>query len=75
MSKRKLLEDMKQNPQKFYRAPGDVVRDRRFTDAERLEILRAWETFDRAVPAEIQQVQDAQKEIERKRAEAASEKQ
>ena len=42
MAKKKLLEDIKTRPSRFYRLPGDVMRDRRFSDAERLEILRAW---------------------------------
>jgi hypothetical protein len=42
MAKKKLFEDIKQNPARIYRSPGDVLRDRRFGDAERLEILRAW---------------------------------
>jgi len=42
MTKKKLLEDIKQHPGRIYRAPTDVLRDRRFGDAERLEILRAW---------------------------------
>ena len=42
MTKKKLLEDIKQNPARIYRTPDDVLRDRRFGDAERLEILRAW---------------------------------
>jgi hypothetical protein len=42
MAKKKLLEDIKTKPARFYRLPGDVMRDRRFGDAERLEILRAW---------------------------------
>ena len=42
MAKKKLLEDIKQRPMRFYRMPGDVLRDRRFADSERLEILRAW---------------------------------
>ncbi|HWX90443.1 MAG TPA: hypothetical protein VNY75_09075 [Rhizomicrobium sp.] len=42
MAKKKLFEDIKQNPARIYRSPGDVLRDRRFDDAERLEILRAW---------------------------------
>lgn len=42
MTKKKLFEDIKQHPARIYRAPGDVLRDRRFGDAERLEILRAW---------------------------------
>ena len=42
MSKKKLFEDVKQNPARIYRMPADVLRDRRFGDAERLEILQAW---------------------------------
>jgi hypothetical protein len=42
MAKKKLFEDIKQNPARIYRTPGDVLRDRRFADPERLEILRAW---------------------------------
>ena len=42
MAKKKLLEDIKARPGRFYRLPGDVMRDRRFADAERMEILRAW---------------------------------
>jgi hypothetical protein len=43
MSRKKLVEDIKRDPAHFYRQPGDVIRDRRFTDVERLEILSAWE--------------------------------
>ena len=42
MTKKKLLDDIVRNPARFYRVPGDVLRDRRFGDSERLEILRAW---------------------------------
>jgi len=42
MAKKKLLEDIKSHPGRFYRLPGDVMRDRRFDDGERLEILKAW---------------------------------
>jgi hypothetical protein len=42
MAKKKLLEDIKRHPARIYRTPSDVLRDRRFGDAERLEILRAW---------------------------------
>jgi hypothetical protein len=43
MAKTKLLEDIKADPARFYHAPSDVMRDRRFSDPERLEILQAWE--------------------------------
>jgi hypothetical protein len=42
MAKKKLLEDIRLKPARYYRLPGDVMRDRRFGDSERLEILSAW---------------------------------
>ena len=42
MAKKKLLEDIKQHPERIYRTPNDVLRDRRFGDNERMEILRSW---------------------------------
>lgn len=42
MTKKKLLEDIRHNPARIYRTPSDVLRDRRFGDEDRLEILRAW---------------------------------
>jgi hypothetical protein len=42
MTKKKLFEDIKRHPARIYRTPNDVLRDRRFADTERLEILRAW---------------------------------
>lgn len=51
MTKKQLLEDIKADPARFFRAPHDVNRDRRFTDPERLEILLAWEQEVRAHPA------------------------
>jgi hypothetical protein len=48
MTKKQLLEDIKTDPARFFRAPNDVIRDRRFTDSERLEILQAWERDARA---------------------------
>jgi hypothetical protein len=55
MTKKKLIEEIKLNPARYYRAPSDVKRDRRFSDAERLEILAAWERDARAVSVEHQQ--------------------
>ena len=46
MTKKKLFDDIRQNPARIYRTPGDVLRDRRFDDSERLEILRAWRDSD-----------------------------
>ena len=42
MTKKRLFDDIRQNPARIYRTPGDVLRDRRFDDGERLQILQAW---------------------------------
>ena len=42
MPKKNLLEDNKREPGRFYSTPADVMRDRRFGDGERREILLAW---------------------------------
>jgi len=46
MSKKKLLEDIRRDPARIYRTPADVLRDRRFGDSERIEILKAWHGRD-----------------------------
>ena len=43
MKKSKFVQDAKLCPSRYYRNPSDVVRDRRLTNADRLEILAAWE--------------------------------
>jgi hypothetical protein len=53
MTKKKLYDDTRQNPARIYRIPGDVLRDRRFSDGERLEILRAWRDKDGDPTADI----------------------
>jgi len=45
----KFIEDAKLDPARYYRSPSDVVRDRRLSDAERLEILDAWERDARSL--------------------------
>jgi hypothetical protein len=72
MTKRKLFEEIKHNPQRYYRAPSDVNRDRRFSDGERLEILDAWEHDMRATAetenqeSRLRQVADAKAEAEKR---------
>ncbi|HWD27532.1 MAG TPA: hypothetical protein VG387_10230 [Rhizomicrobium sp.] len=71
MTKKKLIEDIVQTPLRFHRAPLDVVRDRRFSDRERLEILGAWEREIREQDGEgetqrLRLVDDARSEIERR---------
>jgi hypothetical protein len=63
MAKKKLLEDIKLRPARFYRLPGDVMRDRRFTDSERLEILCAWRQ-DSEASALAPQIETAIGELE-----------
>ena len=71
MTKKKLIEDIVQTPHRFHRAPLDVIRDRRFSDKERLEILGAWEREIREQDGEdetqrLRLVDDARSEIERR---------
>ena len=53
MPKKNLLEDIKREPGRFYRIPGDVMRDRRFGDGERREILLAWRELSPGQNTEI----------------------
>ena len=53
MAKKKLLEDILRNPARFYRVPGDVLRDRRFVDEERIAILTAWQEQDAERAADL----------------------
>lgn len=64
MGKTKLLEDIKVHPGRFYRLPGDVARDRRFNDGERLEILQAW--THQAEPKQMDQIEVAIADIRRR---------
>jgi hypothetical protein len=79
MAKKKFLEDVKLNPQRFYRLPSDVNRDRRLSDEERIEILEAWEREARAgsiaseetmtptaEAGQLDQVIQARREVERR---------
>src|SRR5262249_41034176 len=43
MKKAKFVQDAKNDPSRYYRNPSDVIRDRRLTNEDRLEILAAWE--------------------------------
>jgi hypothetical protein len=62
MTKKKLIEEIKLNPSRYYRAPSDVNRDRRFSNEERLQILAAWERDVRALSLD-----DTEMEVQRLR--------
>jgi hypothetical protein len=47
MKKAKFVQDAKLDPSRYYRNPSDVIRDRRLTNQDRLEILAAWERVTR----------------------------
>ncbi|MBN9533808.1 MAG: hypothetical protein J0I26_05445 [Alphaproteobacteria bacterium] len=72
MSKEALLETLKRDPARYFRNPANVVRDRRLTNRERAEILRAWAqsleaTADMGADAAslLSQLQEAQATIEK----------
>ena len=75
MKKAKFVQDAKLDPSRYYRNPSDVVRDRRLTNQDRLEILAAWERearerqqnadFADGEGEELQQLRRVREELER----------
>ena len=75
MKKAKFVQDAKLDPSRYYRNPADVVRDRRLTNQDRLEILAAWERAARERQEntdftcnegeEVQQLRRVREELER----------
>ena len=47
MKRERFVADAKLDPGRFYRNPSDIIRDRRLTNEERLDILTAWEQVTR----------------------------
>lgn len=43
MKKVRFVQDAKLDPGRYYRNPVDIVRDRRLTNKDRLDIVVAWE--------------------------------
>jgi hypothetical protein len=54
MKREKFLQDAKLSPSRYYRNPTDVIRDRRLTNADRLDILEAWERETRSTGADTE---------------------
>jgi hypothetical protein len=75
MKKAKFVQDAKLDPARYYRNPSDVVRDRRLTNQDRLEILASWERaarerqenaeFAEGDSEEVQQLRRVREELER----------
>jgi hypothetical protein len=70
MKRARFVEDAKQDPQRYYRTPFDVIRDRRLTNGDRLEILNAWERGivtggDDQLAEKLDQLRRVREEIER----------
>ena len=78
MKHAKLVEDATRDPTRYYVHATDVLRDRRLTDSDRLEILRSWERDARELavasdegmvggePARLSEVSKALLEVERR---------
>ena len=72
----KLIEDAKRDPSRIYSNPSEVLRDRRLSDADRVEILNSWERDARGMsvasdeamgggePSRLADVIEARKEAE-----------
>ena len=78
MKKAKFLQVAKLFPSRFYRNPSDVMRDRRLTHEDRLQILAAWERDTRerhesenvpaGEPEQLLQLRRVREELERSHA-------
>jgi hypothetical protein len=65
--RKRLIEDVVENPARFYRMPTDVLRDRRFDDLERARILDAWaEGVDGTDPVLREKIEESRREVARK---------
>ena len=49
MKREKFVQDAKGEPERYYRNPTDILRDRRLTDTDRMGILEAWERREETV--------------------------
>jgi Arc/MetJ-type ribon-helix-helix transcriptional regulator len=75
MKKAKFVQDAKLDPARYYRNPSDVIRDRRLTNKDRLDILKAWERdarerheneeFASSGSDELQRLRRVREELER----------
>ena len=74
MKKAKFLEDAKLDPARFYRNPSDIMRDRRLTHEDRMQIVAAWErnslaqqddSFGGVAPEHLQRLRQLREELER----------
>ena len=52
MKRARFVQDAKLDPGRYYRHPSDIIRDRRLTKEDRLEIVIAWERDMRQLQAE-----------------------
>jgi hypothetical protein len=68
MKRTRFVEDAKLDPGRYYRNPSDIIRDRRLSKEDRLEIVIAWE--QRLGAAEdLSAIQDKLGQLQRLRAE------
>ena len=74
MKKAKFLQEAKLDPARFYRNPTDIMRDRRLTDEDRLQILAAWErntlaqqddSFAAVAPEHLERLRQVRAQLER----------
>ena len=51
MKRARFVQDAKLDPGRYYRHPSDIIRDRRLTKEDRLDIVIAWEQDTRQLLA------------------------
>lgn len=60
----RFVQDAKLDPGRYYRHPSDIVRDRRLTNKERLEIVIAWERETKESIASLEAHMGAQEKLD-----------
>ena len=68
MKRTKFVQDAKLDPGRYYRNPSDIIRDRRLSKEDRLEIVIAWEQRLEAAD-DLSAIQDKLGQLQRLRAE------
>lgn len=63
----KFVQDAKLDPGRYYRNPSDIIRDRRLSKQDRLEIVIAWEEDTRQLVASSEPANGAAEKLDQLR--------
>ena len=64
MKRARFVQDAKLDPGRYYRHPSDIIRDRRLTMEDRLEIVTAWEHDTRQLLASVDAARGTEEKLD-----------